>query len=93
MLIGCGSRPMVPFWGRCTTQFRAYFSGDWDVHWGYGILTHGQLFEGSFSWWHSRARHAKEQGSEQVFLFEGSIIAVSGGNAGGPFLAWCRIWQ
>ena len=19
-----------------------YFSGDWDVHWGYGILTHGQ---------------------------------------------------
>ena len=20
-----------------------YFGGDWDVHWGYGILTHGQL--------------------------------------------------
>ena len=20
-----------------------YFSGDWDVHWGYGILTHGQI--------------------------------------------------
>ena len=20
-----------------------YFSGVWDVHWGYGILTHGQL--------------------------------------------------
>ena len=20
-----------------------YFSGDWDVHWGYGILTHGHL--------------------------------------------------
>ena len=20
-----------------------YFSGDWDVHWGYGVLTHGQL--------------------------------------------------
>ena len=19
-----------------------YFSGDWDVHWGYGVLTHGQ---------------------------------------------------
>ena len=32
---GCGSKPMVPFWGRCTTHFRTYFSGDWDVHWGY----------------------------------------------------------
>ena len=21
-----------------------YFSGDWDVHWGYGILTHGHFF-------------------------------------------------
>ena len=20
-----------------------YFSGDWDVHWGYGILTHGHM--------------------------------------------------
>ena len=20
-----------------------YFSGDWDVHWGYGLLTHGHL--------------------------------------------------
>ena len=24
----------VPFWGRCTTHFRTYFSGDSDVHWG-----------------------------------------------------------
>ena len=32
---GCGSKPMVPFWGMCTTG----------VHWGYlyGILTHGQM--------------------------------------------------
>ena len=22
-----------------------YFSGDWDVHWGYGILPHGHLGE------------------------------------------------
>ena len=22
-----------------------YFKGDWDVHWGYGRLTHGQVFE------------------------------------------------
>ena len=34
---GRGSTPMVPVWGRCTTHFRAYFSGDWDVHWGFGI--------------------------------------------------------
>ena len=33
----------IPFWGRCTTHFKTYFSGDWDVHWGYGILTHGQM--------------------------------------------------
>ena len=24
---GCGSKPMVPFWGRCTTHFRTYFGG------------------------------------------------------------------
>ena len=31
----------IPFWGsRCTTQFRTYLSGDWGVHWGYGILSH-----------------------------------------------------
>ena len=37
--------PMVPFWlaGEFTTDLRTYFSGDWDVHWGYGILTHGHL--------------------------------------------------
>ena len=29
--------------GRRTTPFRTYFSGDWDVHWGYGILTHGHM--------------------------------------------------
>ena len=27
----------IPFWCRCTTQFRTYFSGDWDVHWGYDL--------------------------------------------------------
>ena len=31
----------IPFWGRCTTQ--VYFRGDWDVHWAFGILTHGHL--------------------------------------------------
>ena len=39
---GCGSKPMVPFWGRCTTHF-SLFSWDWDVHWGYGVLTRSQM--------------------------------------------------
>ena len=29
--------------GRCTTHFRGHFSGDWDVHWGYGLLTHTHI--------------------------------------------------
>ena len=29
--------------GEFTTHFRTYFSGDWDVHRGYGILTHGHI--------------------------------------------------
>ena len=35
----------IPFWlvGEFTTHFRTYFSGDWDVHWGYGFLTHGHM--------------------------------------------------
>ena len=33
---GCGSKPIVPFGGRCTSIL-AYFSGDWDVHWGYDL--------------------------------------------------------
>ena len=38
--IGCGSKPMVPFWLVGAPPIVVYFSGDWDVHWGYGILTH-----------------------------------------------------
>ena len=30
--------------GEFTTHFRTYFSGDWDVHWGYGLLTPGHLY-------------------------------------------------
>ena len=39
-LLAVESKPMVPFWGRYTTHVRTYFSGDWDVFWGFGILTH-----------------------------------------------------
>ena len=28
---------------RCTTHVLTYFSGDWDVDWGCGILTHGHV--------------------------------------------------
>ena len=38
---GRGSTPMVPWWGRCTHL--SLFRGDWDVHRGYGILTHGHM--------------------------------------------------
>ena len=33
----------IPFWlvGEFTAHFRTYFSGDWDVRWGYRVLTHG----------------------------------------------------
>ena len=43
---GCGSEPFgIPLWlvGEFTTHFRTYLSGDWDVHWGYGISTHGHF--------------------------------------------------
>ena len=26
-----------------TGSILVYFSGDWDVHWGYGLLTHGHI--------------------------------------------------
>ena len=29
--------------GEFTTHLRTYFSGDWDVHSGYGFLTHGHV--------------------------------------------------
>ena len=33
--------------GEFTTHFRTYFIGDWDVRWGYGILTHCHMSSGS----------------------------------------------
>ena len=31
----------IQFWGGCTTHFRTYFSGDWDVHYGHVIFKPG----------------------------------------------------
>ena len=39
-----GQTKVIPFWGRCTTHFFDS-SGDWDAHWGYGILTSGKHLE------------------------------------------------
>ena len=47
------SKPMGSHFGvgEFTTHFRTYFTGDWDVHWGYGILTHGHIYAiFPFSW-------------------------------------------
>ena len=41
---GCGSKPMLPFWGSAP-PILVYSSWDWDVHWGYGILTHSQIVQ------------------------------------------------
>ena len=42
---GCGSNPFWdPILGSVNSPpILSYFSGDWDVHWGYGILTRGHL--------------------------------------------------
>ena len=37
---GGGSTPVKSHFG-VGAPILVYFSGDWDVHWGYGILTHG----------------------------------------------------
>ena len=34
--------------GEFTTHFGTYCSGDWDVHWGDGILTHGHINQPQF---------------------------------------------
>ena len=70
---GRGSKPMVPFLGGCTTHVRTYFSGDWDVHRGYGFLTHshmrrkrgtsenGRVFPVSLSQSHPQKTHFQKQ--------------------------------
>ena len=44
---GCPNQWHPILVGRCTTHFRTYFSGDWDVHWGLtGVLTHSHMAVG-----------------------------------------------
>ena len=46
-LSDCQSKPMGSHFGVGAPPLLVYFSKDWDVHWGYGVLTHGQV-GGSF---------------------------------------------
>ena len=52
-----------------------FFSGDWDVHWGYGILTHGK---GSFPiWvWLKIIREGQTAGFGPCFHLPGQAIRV-----------------
>ena len=34
----------IPFW--VGAPILVYFSGGWDFHWGYGLLTHGHVSAG-----------------------------------------------
>ena len=66
---GCQNRFGIPFWlvGDFTTHFRTYFSGDWDVYWAYGILTHGQvglacghIYKHRMQWLHTHASSSSQ---------------------------------
>ena len=48
-LSGCGPKPMGLHFGVGALFILAYVSGDWDVHWRYGLLTHGQMV--GTPWW------------------------------------------
>ena len=67
--LGCGSKPMGSHFGvgEFTTHFRTYFSGDWDVHRDYGVLTHSHL---------GVEIKSKSQGKRQVLVF-GSIYQAA----------------
>ena len=46
----CGLKPMI----------LVYISGDWDVHWGYGILSHG-LMNVSHVWYSKGIQQPKQR--------------------------------
>ena len=65
---------MVPFWDKMhTTNFRTYFSGDWDVRWGYGNLTHGHMLIQD----HSKGSHCSRTMRLVIAMF-GAIVPVFG---------------
>ena len=42
--LAVGQNPWYQF-GVGASPILVYFSGDWDVHWGYGMLTHGHIVD------------------------------------------------
>ena len=42
MADGCGCQNQWYHFGVGAPPILVYFGGDWDVHWGYGMLTHGR---------------------------------------------------
>ena len=57
---GSGSKPIGTPFGEGAPPILVYFSGDWDVHRGYGILTHGGLWD----WGDGLARSAASCSAE-----------------------------
>ena len=43
LLVWRGSKPMGSHFGVGAPPILVNFSGDWDVYWGYGLLTHDPL--------------------------------------------------
>ena len=41
---GHGSKPMGSHFGIGAPRSLVYFSENWDVHWGYWLLTHSHFF-------------------------------------------------
>ena len=49
--------PILGVFGEFTTGFGTYFGGDWDVHSGYGLLTHGQMLTNTVDFAKSISHH------------------------------------
>ena len=88
---GCGSKPMVPFSGRCSTHF-SLFSGDWDVHWGYGLLTHAHLVHwGLASIWSLRGRLSSPCDAYGCFWPGSQVLFRESGEVAVPTLLFFKL--
>ena len=67
--------------GEFTTHYRIYSSGDWDVHWGYGLLTHGHI--GLPIWF---------EGTKKNRPCCGSVYSFNKSSCGSPFGAADIAW-
>ena len=72
--------------GEFTTHFRTDFSGDWDVHWRYGILPHGHI-EQKTKWRVSKAYMIEAIPGRKKKLSPEGTLGAGGGNGGGLYFA------